>query len=175
MTDWWADGIAGGAVLISGLSARYAWSQKSIAEGAARDARRVADAEVGRDHEMYEPQQNGEFVVEGGNLFYEFRLPRRYAVLARTEAQGGVVFNDITPGQRTIDGVWRVPLDAWTGTQTAAGWQSLTVKFWPPGHQTGKPKPWICRCGRDLEPSDDAGHWQWDLGVPQSADGLLRR
>lgn len=169
MTDGWADAIAGFAVVIAGASAIYA-------RGAKDEAKRVADAEVGRDHLMYEPQRTGQFVNEGGMLFYEFRLPRRYALAARTSGLGGAVHNDLQLGQRSIDGTWRLPIDTWHRQRTAPQWDSVTVRFWPPEPATGQPEPWVCPCGRDPAPTADRpGHWQWDFGLPQNADQVLER
>lgn len=146
-----------------------------VARDARDDAKRVADVEVDRDHREYEPQRNGQYINEGGLLVYEFQLPHRYAVEARTVARGGAVVNDTRPAQRSIDGVWRVPVDGWTGSTTASQWDTLTIRFWPPLPEVGKPEPWSCRCRRDAVPGDGAGHWQWDLGLPQSADQVVER
>lgn len=163
------------ATIISILSAVAAVAAALYAKSAARQAKRVADAEVDRDHNFYQPAQNGTFVTEGGLLFYEFQLPRDYDMRARTTARGGAVVNDPGIGMRTADRTWRTQIDGWTGHSTASGWEELTIKFWPPAPKLDKPVPWTCQCDREPALGDGAGHWQWTIGVPQSADGVLVR
>lgn len=195
-TDRWAVWIALGAGIVSLFAIVVAvWNARSdsraakaaeraekhaetsadVARASLAEAKRVADAEVDRDHNFYEPALNGVFVEEGGLLFYEFSLTRDYDMRGRATGRGEAVVSDRDFAMRTADRTWRTMIDAWAGHTTASGWDTLTIKFWPPAPQTGKPVPWTCQCGRENVSGDGPGHWQWTIGVPQSADGVLNR
>jgi hypothetical protein len=145
------------------------------AKNSATEAKRVADAEVDRDHNTNAPPEDGEFVNEGGDLYYEFSLPRDYEMRASTTARAGTAYSNPQVVRKPASGMWWLMVDTWTGHGTAAGWDTLTIDFWPPVAQPGKPTPWTCRCDREKAKSDKPGHWQWDIHIPHSADGVVTR
>lgn len=149
------------------------------AERSSEDARRVARAEVNRDHEMYRPLQ-GTATFEKvhnertskENLFLVFTPGRTYRLA------GDAIF-DAGPGREA-----RMPLDLsggparggtpvrlfvgeLTGSDAALP-KALRLQFWPPAE--GDPgETWSCPCGRPLDPSGEL-HWEWRIELPNDID-----
>lgn len=170
--------IAAIAVSIAALAVSWWLGLRSAraAEHSSEDARRVASAEVNRDHEMYRP-------LEKSATFERTRDER---------ASKDVLFLRFTPG-RTYriagDALFdagssreaRLPLDMGNGLARAgtpvrlfigeiasspALPKALRLQFWPPAE--GDPgEPWSCPCGRPTDPSG-AMHWEWRIELPKS-------
>lgn len=153
------------------------------AKASADAAERVAQAEVGRDHEMYKPKVNGGCELEStgwGNpdrdaLVYLFTLDRDYEVMAWVKRDDGARAEARVRKPDREDRDWKILLDEVPRGQRETRWERLEVRFWPPQAVAGRAVPWTCRCEGELVPGDRAGHWEWDFRIdpqirPRSRD-----
>lgn len=179
MTDWWAFGVAGAALLVSAGTGWYnrrsansaersettAKLSVKVAEEARDEARRSADAaeavhklERDRNHEMFKPRSIQEdFTIEnynGDGLWCTFTLDRDY----------NIHFAD------RIEGASRSPLHVTVATIQAGLPVKVFVGALPPAPAPSlvqhlefglAPAGYDCLCGRD----GNRPHWVYSVKV----------
>ena len=154
------------SAVTSRQAADYARESAEHAKASAEAADRVAQSEVGRDHETYRPMVPHQFTRVANprtgkdNLFFEFWPKRTYRMAADLLLEGGGMSPAsidpgpvIEAGRRT-----RVYIGEVGGMKLPEG---LSMRFWPP--EAGDPgESWQCPCGR----TDDGDfHWVWNRQI----------
>lgn len=161
---------------------------------AVASAQKVARAELGRDHEMYRPNDphrpfgafhwergrpsyspGGE--VEGHALFFTFTPPPGYRYGGHTTSRtGGNGPLNSTPSLVLEAGS---PVKIYVETVPANVFESqvkaLNLRFWPPV-EDDRGEPWTCPCGSNVDPEGDA-HWiiNVDVALPPATESSVPR
>jgi hypothetical protein len=170
------------AVSVAALAVSWWLGLRSAraAEQSSVDARRVASAEVNRDHEMYRPLQSTATFEKvhdqrtgKENLFLVFTPGRTYRIAgdAITDAGSGREARmplDLGNGLARAGTPVRLFIGELTGGKGIPLPKALRLRFWPPAE--GDPgESWSCQCGRPLHPSG-ALHWEWRIELPNDID-----
>lgn len=170
------------AVSVSALAVSWWLGLRSAraAEQSAKDASRVARAEVNRDHEMYRPLQGGATFDRAlnertgkENLFLIFTPDRTYRIGGEALFDAGLGHEALTPldvgtGLAKAGAGVRLFVGELSGGRGASLPKALRLRFWPPAE--GDPgEPWSCQCGRPLYPSGSM-HWEWRIDIPRDMD-----
>jgi hypothetical protein len=110
---------------------------------------------------------------DGLLLYYEFTLDRPYEIRAREYGYGGTVVNDITPGQRTADGVWLLQIGHWEADRLAQPYDTLSGQVLATGAPDGRARAVAALCGQPQQVDDGPRHWQWtNIGIPRERSSV---